>query len=214
MSKLKYDMKTEKVRLAKMFQYEAEAEMNGYSLIGGIDEAGRGPFVGPVVAACVVLEKDFFIPGLNDSKKISESKREKLYNEIINQALDYGIGISDNNLIDKINILNATKRAMIEAVNNMKIKPDFLLIDCMELKQLDLPQLSIVKGDCKSASIAAASILAKVTRDRMLRDYAKIYPQYGFEKNKGYGTRQHIEALLKYGPCPIHRMSFIKKYIA
>ena len=214
MARKNFDVESEKNRLYEMCKYEREAEVRGYKLIGGIDEAGRGPFVGPVVAACVILKKDFFIPGLDDSKKISEQKREELYDEIIRQSVAYGIGMADYSIIDKINILNATRMAMMEAVNKMAIKPDYLLLDCMELKQMSIPQLSLVKGDSLSASIAAASILAKVTRDRLLREYAKLYPQYGFESNKGYGTREHIEALLKYGPCPIHRITFIKKYIA
>jgi ribonuclease HII len=214
MSKSNIDLDAEIERLTNMSIYEKAALEQGYDLIGGIDEAGRGPFVGPVVAACVILKKDAFIPGLNDSKQMSESKRERLYDEIIKQSVAYGIGQIDNKVIDEINILNATKKAMMEAVNTMAIRPDFLIIDYVKLTELSIPQLALVKGDCLSISVAAASILAKVTRDRMIRDSSKIYPEYGFESNKGYGTPQHREALMKYGPCPLHRRTFIKNYIA
>jgi len=203
----------ENARLAELYYYETQCFANGYKLIGGVDEAGRGPLVGPVSAACVILKKDFHIPGLNDSKKISERRREELFDIIIDQSLAYGIAMVDNNVIDEINILNATKKAMCDAVSQMNSTPDYLLTDHVKLEMLDIPQLPIVKGDSKSASIAAASILAKVTRDRYMRDMDKEYPVYGFSKNKGYGTKQHIDALKEHGPCPIHRKTFIRKLL-
>lgn len=212
-SKKKFTLEEEKLRLEEMAEYERHFSNEGYEFIGGIDEAGRGPFVGPVVAACVILKKDAFIPGLNDSKKISETKRELLFDEIINQCVSFGIGQVDNKTIDEVNILNATKMAMRDAVNNMQVKPDFLLIDYVKFEKTTIPYLPIVKGDAKSVSIAAASILAKVTRDRQLRELSKEYPEYNFSKNKGYGTKEHIDALEQYGPCPLHRRTFIKKYI-
>ena len=186
----------------------------GYKTIGGIDEAGRGPLVGPVVTACVILPDDSFIPRLNDSKKLSEKVREELYEQITREAIAYSVGMSDNLIIDEINILNATKKAMMEAYYNIPVKPDFVLTDAVKLEKLDVPSLPIIKGDAKSVSIAAASIIAKVTRDRMMREISELYPEYNFEKNKGYGTKEHIEALMKIGPCPLHRKTFIKNFIA
>lgn len=195
-----------------MMCYELAAIKKGYEYIAGIDEAGRGPLAGPVVAACVMLPKDSFIAGLDDSKKLSEKKREALYNIITEKALAYGIGIVDEKYIDKVNILNATKKAMCKAVSSLKLKPEILLIDAVKLDDISIEQFSIIKGDKKSVSIAAASIIAKVTRDRIITEMDLLYPQYGFKKHKGYGTREHIEAIKKYGFCPIHRMSFnIKK---
>jgi len=205
-----FDYKSEKERLFSIYTYETEYMKKGYKLIGGADEAGRGPLVGPVSAACVILKNDFYIPGLDDSKKIPEKYREELYDVIIGQSISYGIAMIDNTIIDEINILNATKKAMCGAIEKMQVKPDFLLLDYIDLKILDIPQLPLVKGDSKSASIAAASVLAKVTRDRYMRKIDEEYPQYGFMKNKGYGTKQHYEALAKYGPCPLHRKTFIK----
>ena len=213
MKKKVFDIETEKVRLEALYVYERECLKNGFKLIGGTDEAGRGPFVGPVSAACVILKEGFYIPGLDDSKKIKEAYREDLYEMILEQAVSYGIAMVDNNVIDEINILNATKRAMGEAIGKMQVKPYYLLTDYVELKDIDIPQLPLVKGDSKSASIAAASVLAKVTRDRFMKEVDVAYPMYGFESNKGYGTKQHIEALLAHGPCPLHRKSFIKKYL-
>ena len=213
MGKRKFDPVAERKRLEVIFTYETQLISEGYNCIGGVDEAGRGPFVGPVSAACVILKKDFYIPGLNDSKKINENYREELYDMIIEQATAYGIAMENNITIDEINILNATKKAMCAAVAAMKVTPDYLLTDFVKLDNLEIPQLPLVKGDMKSASIAAASILAKVTRDRYMREMAVCYPEYDFLSNKGYGTTKHIEALLKYGPCPLHRLSFIKKYI-
>lgn len=199
-------------RYREMMCYELAAIKKGYEYIAGIDEAGRGPLAGPVVAACVMLPKDSFIAGLDDSKKLSEKKREALYNIITEKALAYGIGIVDEKYIDKVNILNATKKAMCKAVSSLKLKPEILLIDAVKLDDISIEQFSIIKGDKKSVSIAAASIIAKVTRDRIITEMDLLYPQYGFKKHKGYGTREHIEAIKKYGFCPIHRMSFnIKK---
>lgn len=199
-------------RYRGMMHYEFAAIKKGFEYIAGIDEAGRGPLAGPVVAAAVMLSKDTFISGLDDSKKLSEKKRELLYDEIIEKALAYGIGIVDEKYIDEVNILNATKKAMCKAVSSLKLKPDILLVDAVTLDDIDIKQLSIIKGDKKSVSIAAASIIAKVTRDRIITEMDLLYPQYGFKKHKGYGTKEHIEAIKKYGFCPIHRMSFnIKK---
>jgi ribonuclease HII len=191
----------------EMLNYEKKLYKKGITLIGGIDEVGRGPLVGPVVAACVILPKNFYHEDIKDSKKISEKKREKLYDLIMENALSIGIGVIDSQRIDEINIYEATKEAMILAVNNMKIKPEYLLIDAMKLN-IDIPYEAIIKGDAKSESIAAASIIAKVTRDRMLIELDKEYPMYGFKKNKGYGTKEHLEAIKKYGVINSHRRSF------
>jgi len=184
-----------------------------YAYICGIDEVGRGPFAGPVIAAAVILPKDFDILYVNDSKKLSEKKREELYDEIIKNAVSYGIGSVPSEEIDEINILQATYKAMSLAVSNMKVKPDILLIDAVTIPDVSIPQVPIIKGDEKSISIAAASIVAKVTRDRLMIAYDKIFPGYGFADNKGYGSKQHIDAIKRLGPSPIHRMSFIHKYI-
>jgi ribonuclease HII len=180
--------------------------------ICGIDEVGRGPLAGPVIAGAVILPEDIDILYINDSKKLSEKKREELYDEIISKAISYGIGSIPPNKIDDINILQATFQAMRLAVNNLKTKPDILLIDAVTIPNLSIRQVPIVKGDAKSYSIAAASILAKVTRDRLMVAYDKIFPGYGFADNKGYGSPQHIDALKRLGPTPIHRMSFIKNF--
>ena len=181
-----------------MKEFETELYNNGINFIAGIDEVGRGPLVGPVVTAAVILPKDFYDERINDSKKLTEKKRELLYDVIMENAISVGIGISSENVIDEINILNATKRAMLEAVNNLSVKPEHLLIDAVKLNT-DIPQTSIIKGDAKSESIAAASIIAKVTRDRMMIELDKIHPEYDFKHNKGYGTKKHIEAIRKYG---------------
>ncbi|WP_204551915.1 ribonuclease HII [Bacillus ectoiniformans] len=185
---------------------ENELKSKGISLIAGIDEVGRGPLAGPVIAAAVILPLDFYLPGLTDSKKVSEAKRNLFYEMITGQA-DVGIGIIEPDEIDRINIYEATKQAMIQAIGNLKQAPEHLLIDAMKL-DLPTPQTSIIKGDAKSVSIAAASIIAKVTRDRLMADYAEVYPEYRFEKNMGYGTKDHLEGLDQYGPCTIHRKSF------
>ena len=182
--------------------------------IEGIDEAGLGPLAGPVVVASVIMPKDSMIEGINDSKKISEKKREKLYDIILEEAVSYGIGIVYQDEIDKINILQATKKGLTEAVEQMKIKPNLIMVDALTgIDTLGIPYKSIIKGDAKCYSISAASIIAKVTRDRIMREWDKIYPQYGFGSHKGYGTAKHIAALKEYGPCEIHRRSFIKHFV-
>ena len=190
-----------------MKEFETELYNNGINFIAGIDEVGRGPLVGPVVTAAVILPKDFYDERINDSKKLTEKKRELLYDVIMKNAISVGIGISSEDVIDEINILNATKRAMLEAVNNLNVKPEHLLIDAVKLNT-SIPQTSIIKGDAKSESIAAASIIAKVTRDRMMVELDKIHPEYDFKHNKGYGTKKHIEAIRKYGIIKEHRKTF------
>ncbi|MBR5270552.1 MAG: ribonuclease HII, partial [Clostridia bacterium] len=179
----------------------------------GVDEAGRGPLAGPVYAAAVILPQDFIIEGLNDSKKLTEKRREELYDVIIQNAVAYSIFSVDEKRIDEINILNATYEAMNGAVNSLSVVPDYVLIDGNSIKGMEIEYETVVKGDAKSASIAAASILAKVARDRYITEIAATYPQYGFEKHKGYGTAAHTEAILKYGPSPIHRRTFLKKLL-
>ena len=198
-------------RIEALKQYEKEYENLGY--VCGIDEVGRGPFAGPVVACAVILPKDCSILYINDSKKLSEKRREELYEIITKEAVAFGIGIRDNKRIDEINILEATYEAMRDAVANLKVKPDVLLNDAVTIPGVDIKQVPIIKGDAKSISIGAASIVAKVTRDRMMVEYDEIFPGYDFAKNKGYGTAAHIEGLKKYGPCDIHRFSFIHNYI-
>ena len=200
-------------RLKNMLLIEESLYDEGYEYICGIDEAGRGPLCGPVVAAAVILPKHGCIEGVNDSKKISEKKREKLYDDIMKGAIAVGIGISDVDVIEKVNILNATKIAMKKAVESLSIKPDYVLIDGNQKIDIDILQETVVSGDAKSESIASASIIAKVTRDRMLRKFDEMYPEYGFAKHKGYGTKAHIEAIKKYGLTPIHRKSFCTKFI-
>ena len=190
-----------------MKDYENELYKQGIELIAGVDEVGRGPLVGPVVCACVILPKDYYNEEINDSKKISEKKREKLYDTIMNDAISVGVGISSEKVIDEVNILEATKLAMKEAIKNSKTKPEHVLIDAVKL-DIDIPSTSIIKGDAKSQSIAAASIIAKVTRDRMMDELDEKYPQYLFKKNKGYGTKAHIEAIRQYGIIPEHRKTF------
>lgn len=197
-------------RLKQMSKYEMEAYQNGFCYVAGIDEAGRGPLAGPVAAACVMLPRGCMIEGINDSKKLSAAQRNRLYDIISEKAISLGIGIVDEKCIDEINILNATKLAMKKAAEQIKPCPDMLLIDAVRLNDVDIRQLPIIKGDALSISIAAASIIAKVTRDRLIDDADRIYPQYGFKKHKGYGTEEHINAIKKYGICPIHRISFTK----
>ena len=201
----------ERQRLEGMREFE-----NKYSDLGavaGIDEAGRGPLAGPVVAAAVILPKDIFLPFLNDSKKVTEKRRDVLFDQIKQEAIAYGIGIASNALIDEINILQATYEAMREAISKLSKTPDILLVDAVHIPNISLKQVGIVKGDAKSVNIAAASILAKVTRDRLMLEYDKIYPEYGFSSNKGYGTAKHIEALKDCGACDIHRRSFIGNFV-
>ena len=190
-----------------MKDFENELYNLGINLVAGIDEVGRGPLVGPVVACAVILPKDFYMEEINDSKKLSEKKREMLYSVIMENAISVGIGVKSEKVIDEVNIYEATKLAMIDAVNNLSVKPEHLLIDAMKL-DIDIPQTSIIKGDSKSESIAAASIVAKVTRDRMLDELDLVYPEYGFKNNKGYGTKKHLEAIKKYGVIDEHRRSF------
>ena len=194
------------------YLYEQNALNSGYKVICGIDEAGRGPLAGPVHAAAVILPMGLEIEGLNDSKKLSEKKREQLFDIICEKAIDYSIGVATEKEIDEINILNATFLAMHRAVEGLKIKPDYALIDGNQYPKIPfVMEETVVKGDAKSMSIAAASILAKVSRDRFMLEKTKEYPQYQFEKHKGYGTKLHYEMLAEYGPSPIHRMSFLKK---
>ena len=191
---------------------EYERKYREYRYICGIDEVGRGPLAGPVVAGAVILPKDCCILYVNDSKKLSETKREELYDEIMDKAVSVGLGFVDNNRIDEINILQATYEAMRQAIGKLDPKPDILLNDAVTIPEVSIKQVPIIKGDAKSISIGAASIIAKVTRDRMMKEYAEEFPEYGFEDNKGYGSRKHIEAIQKYGPCALHRRSFIGNF--
>ncbi len=197
----------------KLF-YERELVAKGYKYIAGVDEVGRGPLAGPVVTACVIMNLEDIIEGIDDSKKLSFNKREKLLQGIMDKSICYSIGVADEKKIDEINILNATKLAMKNAVESMEISPDFVLCDA--IKELDISQemMGIIKGDELSYSIGAASIIAKQYRDKLMIKYAEEYPEYGFEKHKGYGTKQHREALLEHGACKIHRMSFLTKILA
>ena len=198
-------------RLHTMKQYEREYQ--DYHYICGIDEVGRGPLAGPVVASAVILPKDCNILYINDSKQLTEKKREELYDEIISQAIAFGVGSIPPSKIDDINILQATYEAMRQAINNLKVKPDILLNDAVTIPDIDIKQVPIIKGDAKSISIAAASIVAKVTRDRFMIAYDKVFPGYGFANNKGYGCEKHIEAIKTLGITPIHRKSFLKNLI-
>ena len=197
-----------------MLEYEKACLDKGYKLIAGIDEAGRGPLAGPVCVASVVmpLDDESIIEGVNDSKKLTEKKRDKLFDEILSKAIDYHIEFVDRETIDTINILNATKLGMLNCIENLKTKPDIVLIDAVEIPT-ETKTISIIKGDSLSYSIACASILAKVSRDRIMLEIDKEYPDYGFAKHKGYGTKVHIEALKKYGKCPYHRDTFIKNFV-
>lgn len=194
-------------------EYEKNAKLKGYTAICGVDEAGRGPLAGPVCAAAVILPDNTIIEGVNDSKKLSEKKREALFDVIKTTALSYCIAYATVEEIEEFNILNATMLAMKRAVEGLEIKADFAMIDGNRLPDLSIACDYIIKGDAKSMSIAAASILAKVSRDRLLYEYAKEYPQYQFDKHKGYGTKAHIEAIREYGPCPYHRLSFLRKIL-
>lgn len=192
-------------------EFEKEALAKGYKSVCGVDEAGRGPLAGPVCAAAVILPEGVIIDGVNDSKKLSEKKRESLFDVIREQALSYSIAYATVDEIEEINILNATMLSMRRAIDGLEIKADYAMIDGNKIPPIDIDAECIVKGDAKSMSIACASILAKVSRDRLLYKYAEEYPMYGFDKHKGYGTKVHREAILKYGPCPYHRKSFLKK---
>lgn len=200
--------RAEAYRIKQLLVEEKKLWEKGYLFIAGIDEAGRGPLAGPVMAAACILPAQFDLPGLNDSKQLTESKREKLYSAIQSQALSFAVGSAEPAEIDTLNILGATKLAMKRAVEGLKMRPHFLLIDALELQGMNIPQRGIVGGDALSASIAAASILAKVTRDHWMTELHRLYPVYGFNRNKGYGTREHLEALANYGPSPLHRRSF------
>lgn len=204
-------LEKERARLEKLKQYEREYAAHAY--ICGIDEAGRGPLAGPVVAGAVILPKNCDILYINDSKQLSEKKREELYSVITKQAVAWAVGYASPERIDEINILQATYEAMREAIGKLSPEPDILLNDAVRIPGVDIPQVPIIKGDAKSISIGAASIIAKVTRDRMMEEYDGIFPEYGFAGNKGYGSSAHIEALKKYGPTPIHRRSFIKNFV-
>ncbi len=201
--------KQEEKRLSLLWERERELSGRGYRNIAGIDEAGRGPLAGPVVAACVILPPECCLPGLNDSKKIKEEERNRLAVLIKEQAIAWAVGLVDQQEIDRINILQATKQAMLTAIHNMDPQPDYLLIDALEL-DTDIPQEGIIHGDAKSASIAAASIIAKTYRDALMVQMDLLYPEYGFKEHKGYGTARHYEALRLYGLCPLHRRSFLR----
>ena len=198
----------EEERLQKMLEIEEGLYSKGIKLVCGVDEAGRGPLCGPVVAAAVILKPDSKIEGVNDSKKLSEKKREQVYEAIMQNALAVGVGISDVDVIESVNILNATKLAMKEAISKLKVQPEYVLIDGNQMIDITIPGETVVHGDAISESIAAASIIAKVTRDRMLIEWDKEYPEYGFAKHKGYGTKEHLEAIKKYGVINSHRRSF------
>lgn len=209
--KEKEKLEKEKQRMYQMMEYERKYSHVGY--ICGIDEVGRGPLAGPVVAGAVILPEDCDLLWINDSKQLSEKKREELYDKIMEKAVAVGIGYASPARIDEINILQATYEAMREAISQLSVCPQILLNDAVTIPQVEIPQVPIIKGDAKSASIAAASIIAKVTRDRLMVEYDKVMPEYGFASNKGYGAQVHIEALKKYGPTPIHRKTFIKNFI-
>lgn len=207
-------LRAEMERLEVMSQYEKlYSEKAGAQYICGIDEVGRGPLAGPVVACAVILPLGLKIPYVNDSKKVTALRREKLYDEILEKAIAVGIGIRDEKRIDEINILQATYEAMREAIGNLKVQPDLLLNDAVTIPGIEIPQVPIIHGDASSISIAAASIVAKVTRDRMMVEYDTVYPGYDFASNKGYGTKAHIEGLKTLGPTPIHRRTFIKNFL-
>lgn len=201
-------------RLTNLKQHETELHKKGFKNICGIDEAGRGPLAGPVVIAAVIMPEDSMIEGVNDSKKVSEKKRELIYEQILEEAVSYGVAIIGQDEIDDINILNATKKGLTMSLKELTVKPDLIIVDALEhIDTLGIPYESIIKGDAKAYSIAAASIIAKVTRDRIMREWAEVYPQYGFEVHKGYGTAKHIAAIKEFGLCPIHRKSFTKNFV-
>ncbi|SES72460.1 RNase HII [Pseudobutyrivibrio sp. C4] len=206
----KLRIERERIEHLKEFENQYWPE---FDYIGGIDEVGRGPLAGPVVTACVVLPKDCSILYINDSKKLSASKRDELYEIIMKEAVSVGIGVCSEQRIDEINILQATYEAMRQAISECSVEPQVLLNDAVTIPEVKIKQVPIIKGDAKSISIGAASIIAKVTRDRMMVEYDSIYPEYHFASNKGYGSAEHIEAIKKYGPCPIHRRSFIGNFV-
>ena len=204
----------EEARLLLLKEHENELRNKGFKTICGIDEAGRGPLAGPVVIASVIMPADSMIEGVNDSKKISEKKREKIYDQILEEAISYGVAIIGHDEIDEINILNATKKGVTISLKELTVRPDLILVDALtHIDTMGIPYDSIIKGDAKCYSIAAASIIAKVTRDRIMREWDSVYPQYGFIGHKGYGTAKHIAAIKEYGLCPIHRRSFTKNFV-
>ena len=201
-------------RLTNLKKEENKLYEKNIKLICGIDEAGRGPLAGPVVVGVVILPENSFIEGVNDSKKVSEKKREKLYEEIVKESIDYSVGIVDQKTIDEINILNATKLGVKLALEGLKQKPEIIMVDALNnIDTLGIPYISVIKGDAKNYCIAAASIIAKVTRDRIMREWDEVYPAYGFAKHKGYGTAEHIRIIKEIGPCILHRKSFIKNFV-
>ena len=201
-------------RLTNLKEHEKILHEKGFKNICGIDEAGRGPLAGPVVIASVIMPEDSMIEGVNDSKKVSEKKREAIYEQILEEAISYGVAIIGQDEIDDINILNATKKGLTMSLKELSIKPDLILVDALEhIDTLGIPYEPIIKGDAKAYSISAASIIAKVTRDRIMREWAEVYPQYGFDAHKGYGTAKHIAAIKENGICPIHRKTFTKNFI-
>ncbi len=210
LEKKQHALAAERERLKKMWRYEEENRH--YGLVCGVDEAGRGPLAGPVAAGAVILPEGCEILYLNDSKQLSAARRDELYEQIKEKAIAFGVGLSGPARIDEINILQADYEAMCEALGQLSVMPQVLLNDAVTIPQVTIPQVPLIKGDAKSVSIAAASILAKVTRDRLMMEYDELYPEYGFARNKGYGSAEHIAALKKYGPCPIHRKSFIKNF--
>ena len=201
-------------RLTELKQIEKNLYQKGFQKICGIDEAGRGPLAGPVVVAGVIMPQDSMIEGVNDSKKVSEKKREKLYDVILEEAISYSVAIIGQDMIDEINILNATKQGVTNVVEKLEVKPDLIIVDALtHIDTKGIPYDSIIKGDAKCYNIAAASIIAKVTRDRIMRQWDEVYPQYGFAQHKGYGTAKHIAVIKEYGLCPIHRRSFTKNFM-
>jgi ribonuclease HII len=205
----------EEQRLKQLKEIEKDLYQKGFKNICGIDEAGRGPLAGPVVIAGVIMPQGSMIEGVNDSKKVSEKKREKLYDLILEEAISYSVAIIGHDVIDEINILNATKQGLTQVVDGLDVKPDLIIVDALtHINTRGIPYESIIKGDAKCYNIAAASIIAKVTRDRIMRQWDEIYPQYGFINHKGYGTAKHIEAIKEYGLCPIHRRSFTKNFVS
>ena len=201
-------------RLNKLKEFEKKLYEDGVKYIAGIDEAGRGPLAGPVVIGCVIMKPESFIEYVNDSKKVSETKREMLYEKITNEAIAWSTGIVDEKEIDELNILNATKKALTDAIDKLEVKPDVILVDALDkIDTKGIRYISVIKGDAKIYSISAASIIAKVTRDRIMKEYDEVYPEYGFAGHKGYGTAKHIQAIKEHGICPLHRKTFTKNFI-
>jgi len=198
----------------EMLEYENQYLAKGYKFIAGVDEVGRGPLAGPVATAAVIMDLEHLVEGVDDSKKLSEKKREQLYDEILSHAISYKISYKSPEEIDRFNILEATKMCMADSVNGLTVKPDVVLVDALKLDDVDAEQCAIIKGDAKSYTIACASIIAKVARDRLMVELDSKYPEYNFKKHKGYGTAEHIKAIKEIGPCPIHRKSFIKNFVS